>query len=207
MAGAGFRTFAAGEVLTAANVNTYLMQQSILSFAGTAARASAITSPSEGMFSYLQDTDQVSYYTGSAWVNAPGKNPTLYAPEEVVNVSASTATGTVTINSNTDSITYYTANASANFVINLRGNASVTMNNQLQTGEAITSVFMNTNGTTAYYPTAVQVDGGTAGVSTKWQGGVAPTAGNASSIDSYSFTVIKTAGSAFTVLASQTQFK
>jgi hypothetical protein len=207
MAGAGFRTFAAGEVLTAANVNTYLMQQSILSFAGTAARASAITSPSEGMFSYLQDTDQVSYYTGSAWVNAPGKNPTLYAPEEVVNVSASTATGTVTINSNTDSITYYTANAGANFVVNIRGNASVTMNNQLQTGEAITSVFMNTNGTTAYYPTAVQVDGGTAGVSTKWQGGAAPTAGNASSIDSYSFTVIKTAGSAFTVLASQTQFK
>jgi hypothetical protein len=81
------------------------------------------------------------------------------------------------------------------------------MNNQLQTGEVITSVFLNTNGTTAYYPTAVQVDGGTAGVSTRWQGGAAPTAGNASSIDSYSFTVIKTAGSAFTVLASQTQFK
>lgn len=207
MAGAGFRTFAAGEVLTAANVNTYLMQQSITTFAGTAARSSAITSPSEGQFAYLSDTDQLSYYTGSAWVNAPGKNPTLYAPEEIVNVSASTATGTVTINSNTDSVTYYTANASANFVVNLRGNASVTMNNQLQTGEVITSVFLNTNGTTAYYPTAVQVDGGTAGVSTRWQGGAAPTAGNASSIDSYSFTVIKTAGSAFTVLASQTQFK
>jgi hypothetical protein len=207
MAGAGFRTFGAGEVLTAANVNTYLMQQSIMSFAGTAARASAVTSPSEGMFAYLQDTDQLSFYSGSAWVNAPGKNPTLYAPEEVVNVSASTATGTVTINSNTDSITYYTANASANFVVNLRGNASISMNDQLATGEVITSVFMNTNGTTAYYPTAVQVDGGTAGVSTKWQGGAAPTAGNASSIDSYSFSVIKTAGSAFTVLASQTQFK
>jgi hypothetical protein len=207
MAGAGFRTFAAGEVLTAANVNTYLMQQAITTFAGTAARSSAITSPSEGQFAYLADTDQLSYYTGAAWVNAPGKNPTLYAPEEVVNVSASTATGTVTINSNTDSITYYTANASANFVINLRGNASVTMNNQLAVGEAITSVFLNTNGTTAYYPTAIQVDGGTAGVTTKYQGGAAPTAGNASSIDAYSFTVIKTAGSAFTVLASQTQFK
>lgn len=207
MAGAGFRTFAAGEVLTAANVNTYLMQQSIMSFAGTAARASAITSPAEGYITYLQDTDQLSYYNGSTWVNAPGKNPTLYAPEEVVNVSASTATGTVTINSNTDSVTYYTANAAANFVINLRGNASVSMNSQLNTGESITSVFLNTNGTTAYYPTTIQVDGGTAGVSTKWQGGAAPTSGNASSIDAYSFTVIKTAGSAFTVLASQTQFK
>jgi hypothetical protein len=73
MAGAGFRTFAAGEVLTAANVNTYLMQQAITTFAGTAARSSAITSPSEGHFAYLADTDQLSYYTGSAWVNAPGK--------------------------------------------------------------------------------------------------------------------------------------
>ena len=202
-----FRIFAAGEVLSAANVNDYLAEQAIATFAGTAARSSAIASPSEGQFAYLQDTDQLSYYTGSAWVNAPGKNPTLYAPEEVANISATAATGTVNINSNTDSLTYYTTNASANFIINLRGNASMTMNNQLQTGEVITSVFLNTNGTTAYYPTAVWVDGGTAGVLTEWQGGVAPTAGNASSIDSYSFTVIKTAGSAFTVLASQTQFK
>jgi hypothetical protein len=207
MAGAGFKDFVAGDVLTAAQVDTFLMQQSIMSFAGTAARASAITAPAEGYMTYLQDTDQLSYYTGSAWVNAPGKNPTLFAPEEVVNVSASTATGTVTINSNTDSVTYFTANAAANFVVNLRGNASVSMNNQLQTGEAITSVFLNTCGSPAYYPTAIQVDGGTAGVSTRWQGGAAPTSGNINSIDSYSFTVIKTAGSAFTVLASQTQFK
>jgi len=178
-----------------------------MSFAGTAARASAITAPAEGYMTYLQDTDQLSYYTGSAWVNAPGARPTLVAPQELINVSASTATGTVSINSATDSVTYYTANASANFTINLRGNASLTMNNALQIGESVTSVFMNTNGTTAYYPTVIQVDGGTAGVSTKYQGGAAPTSGNASSIDAYSFTVIKTAGSAFTVLASQTQFK
>jgi hypothetical protein len=202
-----FRIFAAGEVLTAANVNDYLAEQAISTFAGTAARSSAIASPSEGQFAYLQDTDQLSYYTGSAWVTAPGARPLLIAPEERVNVSASTATGTVTLNTATDSVTYYTANASANFTINLRGNASLTMNDALATGEAITSVFLNTNGTTAYYPTVIQVDGGTAGVTTKYQGGAAPTAGNASSIDSYSFTVIKTAGSAFTVLASQTQFK
>ena len=202
-----FRIFAAGEVLTAANVNDYLAEQAVSTFAGTAARSSAIASPTEGQLSYLQDTDQLAYYDGSSWVTAPGARPLLIAPEERVNVSASTATGTVTINSATDSVTYYTANAGANFTVNLRGNGSLTMNNALATGEAITSVFLNTNGTTAYYPTVVQVDGGTAGVSTKWQGGAAPTAGNASSIDAYSFTVIKTAGSAFTVLASQTQFK
>jgi len=207
MAGAGFKDFVAGDVLTATQVDTFLMQQSIMLFAGTAARASAITSPAEGYITFLSDTDQLSYYNGTAYVNAPGARPTLVAPQELINVSASTATGTVSINSATDSVTYYTANASANFTINLRGNASLTMNNALQTGESVTSVFLNTNGTVAYYPTAFQVDGGTAGVSVKHQGGAAPTAGNASSIDSYSFTVIKTAGSAFTVLASQTQFK
>lgn len=67
MAGAGFKDFQAGEVLTAVDVDTYLMQQTIMVFAGTAARGSAITSPSEGMFSYLQDTDAVEYYTGSNW--------------------------------------------------------------------------------------------------------------------------------------------
>jgi hypothetical protein len=200
-----FRIFAAGEVLTAANVNDYLAEQAISTFAGTAARSSAIASPTEGQLSYLQDTDQLSYYDGSAWVNAPGARPTLVAPQEKINISASTATGTVTINAATDSVTYYTANAAANFTVNLRGNGSLTMNNALNTGESVTSVFLNTNGTAAYYPTQVQVDGGS--VTPKWQGGAAPTAGNASSVDSYSFTVIKTAGSAFTVLASQTQFK
>jgi hypothetical protein len=199
-----FRIFAAGEVLTAANVNDYLAEQAISTFASTGARGSAIASPSEGQFAYLQDTDQLSYYDGSNWVAAPGARPLLIAPEERINITASTATGTVTINSATDSVTYYTANAAANFTVNLRGNGSLTMNDALTTGESITSVFLNTNGTTAYYPTQVQIDGGS--VTPKWQGGVAPTAGNASSIDSYSFTVIKTAGSAFTVLASQTKF-
>ncbi len=68
MAGAGFKDFQAGEVLTAVDVDTYLMQQTIMVFAGTAARGSAITLPSEGMFSYLQDTDSVEYYTGVSWV-------------------------------------------------------------------------------------------------------------------------------------------
>jgi hypothetical protein len=81
------------------------------------------------------------------------------------------------------------------------------MNNALNTGESVTTVFLNTNGSPAYYSGTVFVDGGTAGVTTRWQGGAAPTSGNTSGIDAYSFTVIKTAGSAFTVLASQTQFK
>jgi len=69
MPGLGRRTFIATEVLTAANVNGYLMDQSVMVFAGTAARASAIGTASEGMITYLSDTDTVQYYDGAAWTN------------------------------------------------------------------------------------------------------------------------------------------
>ena len=72
MAGAGYRTFSAGEVLTAANVQTYLMDQAIPVFASATARDAAITSPSEGQHCFLSDTDALQYYTGSAWVAAGG---------------------------------------------------------------------------------------------------------------------------------------
>lgn len=67
MAGAGFKDFQAGEVLTAVDVDTYLMQQTIMVFAGTAARGSAIGTPTEGMFTWLKDTDSLEYYDGSSW--------------------------------------------------------------------------------------------------------------------------------------------
>ena len=67
MAAQGFKTFTAGDVLTAADVQGYIMDQAFMVFAGTAARASAIASPSEGMFTYLSDTDSIEYYDGSDW--------------------------------------------------------------------------------------------------------------------------------------------
>jgi hypothetical protein len=68
MAGAGFKTFAVGEVLTANNVNTYLMQQTVMVFASAAARSTALsTNVSEGMVSYLSDSNSLWYYDGSAW--------------------------------------------------------------------------------------------------------------------------------------------
>ena len=69
-AGLGFKTFTTGEVLTAADTNGYLMQ-GVLVFASSAARAAAITSPQEGQYSFLKDTDALEYYSGSAWVGAP----------------------------------------------------------------------------------------------------------------------------------------
>jgi hypothetical protein len=68
-AGLGFKNFASGEVLTAADVNAYLNSQTVMVFADAAARTAAIASPQEGMFSYLKDTNATQYYTGSAWTN------------------------------------------------------------------------------------------------------------------------------------------
>jgi hypothetical protein len=131
-------------------------------------------------------------------------NKVLLSPEERTVVSATAATGTVNFDAVTQGVLYYTTNASANWTLNVRGDSSTTLNSILTTGDAITVVFLATNGATAYYPTVYQVDG--SAVTPKWQGGTAPTAGNASSIDAYSLTIIKTASATFTVLASQTKF-
>lgn len=128
----------------------------------------------------------------------------LTAPVESVTISATAATGTVNFDAATQAVLYYTANASANFTLNFRGSSTVTLNTLMATGQALTVVFLNTNGTTAYYPTIFQIDG--TAVTPKWLGGTAPSAGNASAIDSYTFTIIKTAASTYVVLASQTKF-
>jgi hypothetical protein len=132
-------------------------------------------------------------------------NPIVIAPEERTTVSATAATGTINFDAVTQGVLYYTTNASANFTLNIRGSSGATLNSILAVGDAITLVFLNTNGSTAYYATAYQIDG--SAVTPKWQGGTAPTSGNASSIDAYSLTIVKTASTpTYTVLASQTKF-
>ena len=70
MAGAGYKLFNTGDVLTAAQVNTYLQEQAVMRFANAAARTTALASVlAEGMVSYLQDTDAVEVYNGTAWVS------------------------------------------------------------------------------------------------------------------------------------------
>lgn len=123
---------------------------------------------------------------------------------ETATVSATAATGTINYNVTTQSVLYYTSSAAANFTINVRGNGTNTLNSMLGVGEAITVVFMNTNGATAYYMTALQVDG--VSVTPKWVNGVAPGAGNPNSIDVYSFTIVKTASATYTALGSLTKF-
>lgn len=124
---------------------------------------------------------------------------------ETTTVSATAATGTINFDVTTQSVLYYTASASANWTVNVRASSGTTLNAALATGQSITFAFLVTQGATAYYNNAFTVD--STPVTPKWQGGTSPTAGNASGIDCYTYTVIKTGSAAFTVLASLTQYK
>lgn len=123
---------------------------------------------------------------------------------EPITISATAATGTINYDVTTQSVLYYTSNASANWTVNFRGSSGTSLNTLLSTGQCITVAFLVTQGATAYYNNVVQVDGSS--VTPKYQGGTAWTAGNTSSIDVYTYTIIKTGSAAFTVLASQTKF-
>jgi hypothetical protein len=117
---------------------------------------------------------------------------------ETATVSATAATGTIAYDVTTQSVLYYTTDASGNFTVNFRGSSGTSLDT------IMSATFLVTNAATAYYNSAVQVDGSS--VTPKWQGGSAPTSGNASSIDSYTYVIIKTGSATFTVLASVTQF-
>ena len=136
--------------------------------------------------------------------NALLVNPILRGPEERLSVSATAATGTIPLDVLTSGILYYTTDASANWTLNVRGNGSTSLNDSLATNDSVTVVFFVTNGATPYYQTGFQIDGSS--VTPKWQNGTAPSAGNANSIDIYSFTIVKTGSAAFTAFGSQTKF-
>tara|TARA_R110002074_G_scaffold55165_1_gene137151 strand:+ start:1472 stop:2341 length:870 start_codon:yes stop_codon:yes gene_type:complete len=118
--------------------------------------------------------------------------------------SDTTTTGVINVDGLAGAIRNFTVNQTANRTINFRGDGSTTLNAAMAIGESMTFAIMMLQGSTAYYLNAYQIDG--SAVTVKWQGGSAPTAGTASSVDSYSFTIIKTAASTYTVLASLAAF-
>ena len=203
---AGYRTFNTGDVLTAAQVQYNLQNQTIMYFADAAARDTALTGVvEEGMFAYLADTNSTVFYNGSSWEGFGDlTNATLTSPKETVDISASAATGTVNVDVLTSAVEVVTANATGNWTLNVRGNGSTTLNATMAIGEQISVVFVTPNGATPYRPTGFTIDG--SAVTPLWLGGTAPAAGNANSTDVYVYTIIKTASATYTVLASQSKF-
>ena len=230
---AGYRLYTTGDVLTAAQVQYNLQNQTIMYFANAAARDAAlgVGVVQEGMFAYLADTNTTVYYDGAAWqsfgtgdvtgltagagitiTNATGPVPTiavstgatLTSPEETITLSAVAATGAINIDTLTSAVNIRTVNATGNWTINVRGDGTTTLNSLMDIGSQISIVFETPNGATAYYPTAFNVDG--SAVVPKWLGGTAPSSGNINSIDVYVYTIRKTGAATFTALASQSKF-
>ena len=139
--------------------------------------------------------------TGRATFNGQGKIQSL---AEKVTTEATAATGTVNYDVLTQAVWNFTTDASGNWTLNIRGDGSNSLDSIMDTGESITIAHIVKQGSTAYYNSAVQVDGSS--ITPEYQGGAAPTEGNINSLDVYSYTIIKTGSATFTALASQTQF-
>jgi len=140
---------------------------------------------------------------GIGRVTANG-NAKIFGVAEGVTITTTFQT-TLNYDTNTQAVFFANVAASSNFTVNLRGSSTSALNASLAIGESVTVALLAKNNNTTFYNNVLQVDGTT--VTAIWQGGSAPTAGNASSTDVYTYTAIKTAASTYTVLASQTQFK
>jgi hypothetical protein len=170
---------------------------------GGASAAPTWTTPASGVSLSANNT-----WTGTQTLQGSATNVATILQDAVENVFI------VAGNNNTNnngffyggSVTYYTTNNSANWSQNLTFSGSANLNTVMSVGQSMTMAILSTNGGTAYYPTSILVDSGAGSTTIKWQGGTAPTAGNASSIDVYTYTVIKTASNTWTILASQTKF-
>lgn len=175
----------------------------LLKGAGTA----AITAATAGT-DYITPASPATYtatqtFAGSGTVLAE----VLTNAAEVATISATAATGTIAFFLAAQSVIFFTSNAAANWTVNLTFSATPTaLNSAMATGESITCAFLVTQGSPAFFNNAVQVDGTTSGVTTKWLGG-APSAGNVSGVDIYTYTILKTANATFSVFASQTGWR
>ena len=131
--------------------------------------------------------------------------PTLTSPLEgaYITGTAPTATQAVYVTTNGTYI-LNTASAANNWIFNVASTSGASLNSLLAVGQSVTVTYLVTQGTTAYYCTAIDIDG--AAQTVNWQGGSAPSAGNASGIDAYTITIVKTASAVYTVLAALTKF-
>jgi hypothetical protein len=186
-------TIADGKTLTASNSLTLAGTDSTtMTFPSSSATVAGLGIAQS--FTAKQTFTGATASLASAFINAT----------ETSTISATAATGTINYDVTTQSVLYYTTSASANWTVNIRGNGTTSLNTLMSTNDSLTVVFLVTQGATAYYNNALTID--SVSVTPKYQGGTAPTSGNASGVDAYSYTIVKTGSAAFTVFAAQTRF-
>ena len=130
--------------------------------------------------------------------------PTVISLLEPTSISATAATGTINFDVISQAVVYFTSAATGNWTLNVRGNSGASLNTTMLVNQSLSIAFMATQGSTAYYNSGFQIDG--VSVTPKWQGGIAPNAGDANSVDLYTYVIVKTASATFTVFASLTRF-
>lgn len=185
--------YANGSVLTASN-------SSVLPIASGGTGSATLAGANIALINTAQTFTATQTFNGTTATSAV--KPLNIAEPASVSGTAPTATTNFYINSG--AVQYITGNNANNWTLNFAFSSGTSLNTAMATNDSISCTLVVTNSTTAYYPSAFTIDG--TSVTPKWQGGTAPTSGNASSIDSYTFVIIKTASATYTVLAAQTKF-
>jgi hypothetical protein len=164
-----------------------------------------------GVLSFASPASGVSLSANNTWTGTQTFNGTssifgtsLLDANEAVNVVSAAPSSTTNYYVQSGCVQYYTSNAANNWTLNVAFSSGTSLNTALAIGQSVTFTLITTQGSTAYYNSAVTIDG--TSVTPKWIGG-APTAGNASGLDVYRYAVVKTASATYTVLASLTQYK
>jgi len=165
---------------------------------GTAAATSTFASNVEYTFTARQNFAGNTTATAVKFWNA--------AEQMAVSGITPGSTGNITVQIDlaNASIYYFTQAATGNWIVNFRMSPGTFLNSGMGNTESISAVVMATQGSLPFYSNATQIDGVT--VTPKWQDGTTPIAGNASSVDIYNYTIIKTANATYTVLGSQSRF-
>jgi hypothetical protein len=213
-AGGGVSTVSAGSFVVG---NTYTIYQ--LANAGSQTDFTAVGAASNTPGVVFVATG-VGTGTGTATtgVNGNGKilltsgsvaasftTPTINgAMMEAATITAAAPSSTTNYDASTQTVQFYTSNATTNFTLNIRGTSAVSLNTLMATGQAMTLALLINCGSTAYYPSTIQIDGST--VTPKWQNGASITAGYTSAVNVYVFSIIKTASATYTVLGTQTKY-
>ena len=190
---------------TAANNAIYSTSASALT-AGTLPIAAGGTGATTLAGANIALTNTAQTFTATQTFNGTSATEALKPLNiaEPASVTAVAPTATTNFYMNNGAVQYITANNANNWTLNFAFSSTTTLNTAMAVNDSMSCTLIVTNSTTAYYASAFTIDG--TSVTPKWQGGSAPTSGNASSIDSYTFVIIKTAASTYTVLASQTKF-
>jgi hypothetical protein len=188
---------------TYVNTSTLIVQDKNIEIANSATPTDALADGAG--ITIKGSTDKTLTWSNTSKAFTFNTGIDIGAVTENANITATALTGTQNINVLENSINVYTANNAANWTMNVRANSSIRLDAIMTTGESMTVAYLATQlSSNTFYQSAFQVDG--ASVTPKWQGGTAPSAGNATSIDLYAFTIIKTAANTYTVLGSQTQY-